>query len=157
MLHIRIVTEADITELKDLFRETVLHINIQDYTLEEIEDWASCGNTDEHWKDLIDKFHFFVAENEMEQIVGFASISNEGYLHSMFVHKDYQNMGIASKLYEKIEQFARENKIYRISSEVSITAKPFFQRQGFGIEKEQNSQAKNLFLTNYLMYKEIEQ
>ncbi len=157
MLHIRIVTEADITELKDLFRETVLHINIQDYTLEEIEDWASCGNTDEHWKDLIDKFHFFVAENEMEQIVGFASISDEGYLHSMFVHKDYQNMGIASKLYEKIEQFARENKIYRISSEVSITAKLFFQRQGFGIEKEQNSQAKNLFLTNYLMYKEIEQ
>lgn len=157
MLHIRIVTEADIAEIKDLFRETVLHINIQDYTLEEIEDWASCGNTDEHWKNLIDKFHFFVAENEMEQIVGFASISNEGYLHSMFVHKDYQNMGIASKLYEKIEQFARENKIYRISSEVSITAKPFFQRQGFGIEKEQNSQAKNLFLTNYLMYKEIEQ
>lgn len=41
----RSVTTADIPELKELFRNTVLTVNARDYTTEEVADWASCGGT----------------------------------------------------------------------------------------------------------------
>ncbi len=45
--------EKDIPAMRDLFRSTVLNINLKDYTKEEVEDWASCGNSVEHFKDLL--------------------------------------------------------------------------------------------------------
>ena len=47
---IRPLEEKDIYDMQNLFRSTVLNININDYTKEEVEDWASCGNDIEHWK-----------------------------------------------------------------------------------------------------------
>ena len=42
---LRKLTEEDIPDLQILFRETVLHVNARDYTREEVEDWASCGDS----------------------------------------------------------------------------------------------------------------
>ena len=46
---------------------------------------------------------------------------------------------------------ALEKKIKRIYAEVSITAKPFFERMGFVVVKEQVVNIKGFELTNYLM------
>ena len=48
---LRKLSEEDIPVLQTLFRETVLHVNARDYTREEVEDWASCGDSMEHMKD----------------------------------------------------------------------------------------------------------
>lgn len=41
---IRVAQQSDIVELKDLYKNTVLVINRHDYSQEEVEDWASCGD-----------------------------------------------------------------------------------------------------------------
>lgn len=41
---IRIAGPSDVVELKELFQQTVLAINSRDFSLVEVEDWASCGN-----------------------------------------------------------------------------------------------------------------
>jgi putative acetyltransferase len=138
-------------ELNRLYQETILAVNQKDYSTEEVEDWASCGNSLTHWEQLINELYFIVAENNKKQIAGFSSIRNDGYLYSMFVHKDFQRQGIASLLYNKIEEYAITKNIAKITSEVSITAKGFFERQGFKVDEEQKRKANKLSLTNYKM------
>ena len=122
---IRIAQQPDALELMSLFQETVLHINKRDYSEAEVADWASCGNDLSRIKDMIKTHYFIVATNQQSQIVGFSSITHQGYLHSMFVHKDFQGKGIATILLNEIERYATARGIMRITSEVSLTARPF--------------------------------
>ena len=151
----RPATATDIPELKELFCSTVLTVNACDYTAEEVADWASCGNRLSRWEELMATLHFIAACDAEGRIVGFTSIRNDGYLHSMFVHKDHQGEGIATALLQRIEAYAMEHGICDITSEVSITARPFFERRGYIVEQEQRAQANRLQLTNYIMKKLI--
>lgn len=154
-ISIRQANTNDIPDLKDLYHNTIQTINRQDYTQEEADDWASCGNSTSRWEELISTRYFIVAENSKAEIVGFASISIQGYLHSMFVHKNFQRKGIASLLLMNLELYANQNNICQITSEVSITARPFFERKGYTVEKEQKRQANKLYLKNYWMIKSL--
>lgn len=143
---IRTARQSDTAELSDLFQNTVL-------TITEVEDWASCGNDLSRIEEMIRTHYFIVAVNRQSQIVGFSSITKQGYLHSMFVHKDFQGRGIASMLLDEIEQYANMTGIMRIMSEVSLTARPFFEKRGYIVEKEQKRKANLLSLTNFWMAK----
>lgn len=96
-----------------------------------MKDWASCGNDIEHWSELLKEQHYIVAENETGMIVGFASVNDYGYMNALFVHKNFQRNGIATSLYKCVETYARETGVEALTSEVSITAKPFFENKGF--------------------------
>ncbi|MFS2717364.1 GNAT family N-acetyltransferase [Bacteroides uniformis] len=152
---IRIARLSDASKLKDLFQNTVLTINKRDYSKAEVEDWASCGDNLSNIEEMIKTHYFIVAVNQQSQIVGFSSITPQGYLHSMFVHKDFQDKGIATMLLEEIERYAISNGIMRITSEVSLTARPFFEKRGYIVEKEQKRKANQLSLINFWMAKEL--
>lgn len=152
---IREAQQTDTIALKELFQNTVLAVNSKDYSQAEVEDWASCGNNLSNIKERIETHCFVVAVNQQSQIVGFSSITSQGYLHSMFVHKDFQGEGIATMLLEEIERYAITAGITRITSEVSLTARPFFEKKGYVVEKEQKRKANQLSLTNFLMAKEV--
>ena len=89
-LDIRRLAAQDIPEMRKLFRATVLTVNSKDYTKEEVEDWASCGDSVEHWKELFAKNNYIGALDGQGNIIGFSSMNTDGYLHSMFVHKDWR-------------------------------------------------------------------
>ena len=146
--------QSDAVELKNLFQNTVLAINRRDYSQAEVEDWASCGDDLSNIEDMIKTHYFIVAINQQLEIVGFSSITPQGYLHSMFVHKDFQGEGIATILLNEIEQYAITNGIMRITSEVSLTARPFFEKKGYIVEEEQKRKANQLSLTNFWMAKQ---
>ena len=154
-LDIRRLAAQDIPEMRKLFRATVLTVNSKDYTKEEVEDWASCGDSVEHWKELLAKNNYIGALDGQGGIVGFSSMNAEGYLHSMFVHKDWQRKGVATLLLSEVENMARRYGVHKISVEVSITARPFFEKRGYKVVKEQNARANRLYLTNYVMEKTL--
>ena len=151
---IRAALQSDAVELKNLFQNTVLAINRRDYSQAEVEDWASCGDDLSNMENMIKTHYFIVAVNQQSEIVGFSSITSQGYLHSMFVHKDFQGEGIATMLLNEIEQYAITNGIMRITSEVSLTARPFFEKKGYIVEEEQKRKANQLSLTNFWMAKQ---
>lgn len=152
-LGIRRLAAQDIPEMRKLFRTTVLTVNSKDYTKEEVEDWASCGDSVEHWKELLAKNDYIGALDGQGGIVGFSSMNAEGYLHSMFVHKDWQGKGVATLLLSEVEKIARRYGVHKISVEVSVTARPFFEKHGYKVVKEQKAKANRLYLTNYVMEK----
>ena len=152
---IRKVLPSDVFELQELYRGTVLTVNRKDYSQEEVEDWASCGENEAHWEDLMERLYFVVAENERKEITGFASITDEGYLHALFIHRDFQGAGWATLLLKHMEQYAAKRGIRMITAEVSETARPFFEKKGYVVEREQRRKANRLCLKNYRMKKDL--
>ncbi|NJO25156.1 MAG: GNAT family N-acetyltransferase [Bacteroidia bacterium] len=122
---IRRALPEDIDEITGIFRSTVLHVNRKDYNEEQVKIWAQSADKKEKFIARMKEQYFIVAEME-NSICGFASLATDGYLDLMYVHKDYQERGLATLLIKELEAYARENKIFLIYSDVSITAKSFF-------------------------------
>ena len=68
---IRIAQQSDSAELRDLYKNTVLVVNRRDYSQDEVEDWASCGDDLSNIEEMIKTHYFIVAVNQLSQIVGF--------------------------------------------------------------------------------------
>ena len=151
MMNIRFATKKDIPAIKELFRSTILSVNLKDYPSEQVECWAARGEDASVWEERINEQYFIRAE-ENDTILGFAALKLSGYLNSMFVHRDYQGKGVASLLLKKIEEYARMKDISEITADVSITAQPFFSKKGYVI-LEQQTVCIGISMTNYKMSK----
>lgn len=148
-MDIRQYQQSDCKELTELFYNTVHTVNAKDYTKEQLNVWAT-GQVDlEKW-DLSLQEHYSIVAVENNVIVGFGDIDKTGYLDRLFVHADYQGKGIATAICDKLEQFVEEN----ITTHASITARPFFEKRGYKVVKEQQVERQGIFLTNYVMVKE---
>lgn len=142
---------SDCKEVSELFYNTVHTINAKDYTKEQLDVWATNEiDLEKFNKSLVEHYSLVAVENKI--IIGFGDIDKTGYLDRLFVHKDYQNRGIATAICDRLEQKMLKGKVITHSS---ITAKPFFEKRGYKVIKEQQVERKGVLLTNYIMKKII--
>ena len=145
---IRKYQASDCKELADLFYNTVHIVNAKDYTKEQLNVWATKQVDLEKWNKSLQE-HFSVVALDNETIVGFGDIDKTGYLDRLFVHANYQKKGIATALCNQLEQAVQGD----ITTHAFITAKPFFEKRGYKLVKEQQVERQGIFLTNYVMIK----
>lgn len=147
-MEIRRYQKSDLAALADLFYHTVHSINAKDYTKEQLDAWATGQIDEEGWnRSLLEHYSIVALENGM--IVGFGDIDRTGYLDRLYVHKDYQGRGIAAAICDELEKQAKPY----VLTHASITAKPFFEKRGYRVVKEQQVERKGVYLTNYVMEK----
>ena len=146
---IRAYQPADCPVLAQLFYDTIHTVNAQDYTPEQLAVWAT-GEVDLAAWDHSFQTHYSLVAVADGIIVGFGDIDQTGYLDRLFVHKDYQGQGIATALCDNLERQAPG----KITTHASITAKPFFQKRGYRIVREQHILRQGITLTNFVMEKE---
>ena len=139
---------SDCKEITELFYNTVNTVNEKDYTKEQLDVWAT-GQVDlEKWNQSLQE-HYSIVVIENEVIVGFGDIDKTGCLDRLFVHADYQGKGIATAICNQLEQTVQGD----ITTHASITAKPFFEKRGYKVVKEQQVERQGIFLTNFCMEK----
>lgn len=138
----------DCKEITELFYHTVHTVNAKDSTKEQLNVQAT-GQIDVKKWNLSFQEHYSIVAVENDVIIGFGDIDSTGYLDRLFVHADYQGKGIATAIYDQLEQSAPEN----ITTHASITAKPFFEKRGYKVVKEQQIERQGIFLTNFYMKK----
>lgn len=145
---IREYQASDCKTLAELFYNTVHTVNAKDYTNEQLDVWAT-GTVDlEKWNQSFEEHYSLVAVDD-EVIVGFGDIDKTGYLDRLYVHADYQGKGIATAICNRLEQAVRGS----IVTHASITAKPFFEKRGFKVVKEQQVERQGISLINFIMEK----
>lgn len=148
-MFIREYQPSDCKELTELFYDTVHTVNAKDYTQEQLDVWAT-GQVDlEKWNQSLQE-HFSVVAVDTGIIVGFGDIDKKGYLDRLFVHSGYQRKGIATTICNRLESAVQED----IVTHASITARPFFEKRGYKVVKEQQVERQGIFLTNFVMIKE---
>jgi len=149
-MEVRKFRKGEEKELWKLFYNTVHNINIQDYDKTQITAWAP---NDFDINIAIQKFRKidpFVVIHE-GKIIGYADIQPDGYIDHFYCHHEFQGQGVGSTLFAALEKEARENCILEMYSNVSITARPFFEAMGFSVEKEQVLHMRDQQLKNYRM------
>ena len=118
--------------LAELFYNTVHTINAKDYTKEQLDAWAT-GKVDlEKWNRSFEE-HYSLVAFDGEMVIGFGDIGNTGYLDRLFVHADYQRKGVATSICNQLERSGQGS----IVTHASITARPFFEKRGYKVVKEQ--------------------
>lgn len=148
-MKIREYKSSDCNEIAYLFYNTVHCINAKDYTEDQLNVWATGNIHIDEWNEsFLNNYTVVVEENGI--IIGFGDINNEGYLDRLYVHKDYQNIGVATAICDRLE---KKYEVERITTHASITAKSFFEKRGYRVMKKQFVKRDGVRLMNYIMEK----
>lgn len=134
-----------------LFYGSVHGVCLGDYTQEQVNVWADGAADPAVWEQSFLKHRTLVARIGGE-IVGFADLDGN-YLDRLYVHRDFQRQGVATELVSALETAAREQGETGMTVHASITARPFFEKRGWWVVKEQQVERKGVLLTNFVMEK----
>jgi|GEM_PF-138486 len=151
---LRAYQPADNKQIAALFFDTVHSVTTGDYTAAEQAAWAPTDINAEAWCAPFSVDYTLVAVRKT-QIVGFANLTADGCFDRLYVHKDFQRMGIAKSLSAVIEAHARNCGLTTLHADVSITAKPFFTKQGYILLRDNIAERAGQQLINYKMKKHL--
>ncbi|MBW1654454.1 GNAT family N-acetyltransferase [Flavobacterium quisquiliarum] len=147
-------TISDLNEMQQLYIETIKSVCKNDYNPEQIEAWIYGVNNKERWIEIIEKQYVLLAIIE-NKIAGYGTLKDGNYIDFFYVHKDFQRQGIADKILTELELEAKNQDSKTITSDISITARPFFEKKGFVVKAEQKNVRLGAELINYKMEKEL--
>ncbi|MDA6071219.1 GNAT family N-acetyltransferase [Flavobacterium sp. AC] len=147
-------TISDLKEMQEMYIETIQWICKNDYNPLQINAWVSGLNDTERWLKVIHSQYVLLALVD-DKIVGYGTLKDGNYIDFFCVHKDFQRQGIADKIFSELEIEAKKENAKTISADVSITAKPFFEKKGFNTKAEQKNIRLGVELINYKMEKEL--
>ena len=116
-----------------LFYNTVHSVCLGDYTQEQVDAWADGTADPAVWEQSFLRHQTLVAR----------------------IGGDFQRQGVATALAQALEQRAAEKGFSRITVHASVTARPFFEKRGWRVVREQQVERKGVFLTNYIMEKDL--
>lgn len=145
---------TDLHAVMDLFYVTVHEVNKNDYSEEQLDAIAPKDANEYHWEKSLEKNHTIVVEED-DKLIAFGNIGKTGYLDRLYVHPDYLRKGIASKLVEELEEYAKKHGSHVINVTSSITSKAFFESKGYAVIEEQINERCGERLLRYLMEKKI--
>ncbi|AWK04212.1 GNAT family N-acetyltransferase [Flavobacterium crocinum] len=145
-------TISDLNEMQELYVDTIKSVCKNDYNPQQIEAWIYGVNNKERWIEVIEKQYVLLAIIE-NKIAGYGTLKDGNYIDFFYVHKDFQRQGIADKLLIELEMEAKNQHSKTITSDISITARPFFEKRGFIVKAEQKNERLGVELINYKMEK----
>ncbi|WP_061008491.1 GNAT family N-acetyltransferase [Vibrio sp. CUB2] len=156
MMIIREFREQDAPILWALFYNTIRNINLRDYTEQQVKAWAPDEFDAQLWLKKMTAIQPFVAELD-GVIVGYSDVQPSGLVDHFFCHHEYQGQGVGRALMTHVIKQAEEKGLDRIYSEVSITARPFYEHMGFTVVNEQQIEVRGATLTNYVMERHLDE
>lgn len=152
----------DLSELRQLYIDTVTNVNAKDYDANQIQAWIkpwyepdTVTRDKRTFADKIVEQHFIAAVID-GSIAGFASVEDNGYLDFMYVHKDFQRHGVAKALLTELENYALQKNIPELNAIVSKTALGFFEKHGWEKIREDVVEVRGAVFVDNIMIKKLQ-
>ena len=149
-MKIRDYRAGDSIEIADLFHGSVHSLGGEGFSAEQLEAWAPTPPDYSHWRERLAIKMPYVAERD-GLILGFIELEDDGHIDCFYTHKDFQRRGIGSALYDHLLNQADARGIRELHVEASAIARPFFEREGFRLEKTNRLERRGQILTNFSM------
>ncbi|MGM3277769.1 GNAT family N-acetyltransferase [Ralstonia sp. 24A2] len=147
---IRAFHPGDEPLLRAVFYSAVHGLAAARYRREQLEAWAPTDYDVVAWADHIRRNQPFVAEIG-GQPAGYTDLQADGYIDHFFVSAAHARQGIGQQLMDHILGLATQRGLSRMHSHVSLSAEPFFARNGFAVIARQTVTVRGVPLANALM------
>ncbi|AMG93439.2 GNAT family N-acetyltransferase [Citrobacter amalonaticus] len=141
-MNIREYKESDFLALCEIFLRAVQETARRDYSASQVAAWAQIDEATWRQKLAVSEVQVAVVD---EQPVGFISVAGN-YIDLLFVAPEFNGQGIAHHL---LKPWIARGDVLTVDA--SITAKPFFERQGFLVVAWQNVECRGEWFVNYRM------
>lgn len=151
---IRPYRSSDLADLVRLFSESVHVLGAAHYDTAQREAWAPQAPDRAAWNTRLSQQNVLVAEEDC-RICGFIAYTDSGHVDMLFVAPTYARKKVGTALYQATEAALAAAGIQAISTEASLIARPFFERQGFFVEEAQEVERGGAVLARFLMRKRI--
>jgi putative acetyltransferase len=139
-------------EVIELYQGSVHEVGKQYYDAVQLEAWSPTPPDYNAWINYLNLFKPYLLISN-EKVLGFLGFESNGHVDRLYVHKDHQRQGIATKLYHHVEQVALSEGIEKLFTEASWLAKPFFEKMGFETLKKNDVCRDGILLNNFSMEK----
>jgi putative acetyltransferase len=149
---VRAFQPGDEAALWQIYYRSIHETASADYTPEQVNVWAPSVCDLPKWAALIQRLAPFVALRG-EEIVGYADVQPSGYIDHFFVSPSFGRQGVGTFLMRRIHEAALHQGIDHLFSNVSITARRFFEKWDFAVEQAQTVHIQGVALNNYRMSK----
>lgn len=151
---IRSYRDGDATDIGEVFFEAVHRLAAGAYSAEERHAWAPERRPPDFWVERCERKQPFVWE-EQGRVRGFLELDPNGHIDCTYVHPSVANRGVGSALLEAAIERARELGLSRLWVEVSINARPFFEKHGFRVLRPNCVERAGVFLHNFVMERDV--
>lgn len=150
MVALRPFRPEDAPVLLELFRDTIRRINCRDHSPAQVVAWSSDDIDTVAWFGRFTGRFVLVAE-EFGRPLGFAELEPDGHIDRVYVSADHQRLGVGRLLLAALLAEARRVGLVRLFTEASITARPFFEAEGFAVLAPQVVTCRGVEFVNYRM------
>jgi putative acetyltransferase len=147
---VRAYRPDDLDDIITIFVGAVRQVACRDYTPAQIDAWAEVDR--DQWRQRRLSRPTWVAVFDCKP-VGFADLAPCGHLDMMYVHAAHQRIGVATLLLASVEAAARAQCVEGLSTDASITGRPFFERRGFAVVSSQQVTVRGQSFSNFRMWK----
>jgi putative acetyltransferase len=84
------------------------------------------------------------------------TLKADGYLDFAYALPRVAGQGAASEIYTALEGWARTEGLSVLTSDISLVARPFFEKRGWSVIAKQDNECNGVNLINFRMEKVLE-
>jgi putative acetyltransferase len=155
-IRLRAYAPGDGVQLAAVFFRSVREAARADYSEVQVEAWAPVAADPASFEARAADGRFVVvAVNTVDEIVGYADLEGNGHIDHTYCRPDVVGRGVGSRLYDSLEEQAREAGIDRLFVEASESARRLFARKGFVVRHRQDLVVRGVEIHNYVMEKQL--
>jgi putative acetyltransferase len=144
----------DLQALVELLSASVHQLSAADYDQTQRQAWAPEAADLQAWQARLAGLQVRVAQDR-DRLAGFIGFTADGHIELLFSSPRYARQGVATALYRDAEASLQRLGLGSTFTEASLTARPFFARQGFSVEQAQTVVRGAVTLQRFAMRKPL--
>lgn len=153
-ISIRDYRPSDLQAVVTLFSTSVHALASAQYDAAQRLAWAPEEADLQAWQGRLATLQVRLAQHR-GQLAGVIGFTANGHIELLFSAPSYARQGVATALYRDAEVCLRSLGVAALWTEASLTARPFFARQGFSVEQAQTVVRGAVTLQRFAMRKSL--
>ena len=136
-----------------ILRSSVEELASEDYSADQCAAWAARADDPDFPKRLADALTLVALVDG--ELAGFASLNGAETIDMLYVDPEFARRGVATALLDALTRLAAARGAKTLTADVSDTARPLFERQGFQAQRRNLVQLDDEWLANTTMTKRL--
>ena len=153
-LALRPMLPADVSLLREIFRDSIEELTPDDYSEAQQKAWASSADDEAAFgKKLAGELTLVATLGGSP--VGFASLEGKDKIDMLYVHPAAAGQGVGAMLIDALEKLAGARGAAKLVVDASDTARGFFEKRGYVAQQRNSVSVGDEWLANTTLAKQL--